>query len=363
MGRSGWGGLRIAMVSTPFVSVPPTRYGGTELVVSELVKGLTLRGHEVVLFATGDSRAPCLTRALFEKPVWPPDLFSELAHSSWAANEICAASKPFDLIHAHASTFLAFAPFLPDIPIVYTLHHDRNEGQSRYYREQTTEIQYIAISERQASLHSDLSRMNVIHHGLDPESYPEGQGQGGYLAFLGRIAEVKGPDTAIEVARLVGKELRLGGGHHETDGSFYENVFLPLARQPHVRLLGEVSHHPKVSLLADAEALLFPVRWEEPFGLVMIEAMLCGCPVVAFAGGAVGEVVEDGITGFIAKDLNDMVRLVRDELPRLDRSRIRQRALERFSCHQMVDKHVKLYRVAMETRFQESLPRMEVVSR
>lgn len=363
MGRSGRGGLRIAMVSTPFVSVPPARYGGTELVVSELVKGLTLRGHEVVLFATGDSRAPCPVRALFDTPAWPPHPWTEMAHASWVAHQIATSPKPFDLIHAHSPAFLGFSRFLEGIPLVYTLHHDRSETQSRYYATQDPGIEYIAISERQASLHKELPRCQVIHHGLDPTLYPQGAGKGNYLAFLGRLSHVKGPDTAIEVATALGMEIRLGGGHHEVDGNFYQETLLPLAEgRPNVHLVGELSHDPKVSFLGEAAAVLFPIRWEEPFGLVMIESMLCGSPVVAFAGGAVTEVVEEGVTGFIAKDPQDMARLVRDEVPKLDRSRIRERALERFSCHRMVDRHLEMYRSVIEERMLLQRPAIEVVS-
>lgn len=317
--------------------------------VSELVKGLTLRGHEVVLFATGDSRPPCTLRSLYETAVWPPNPYAELAHCSWVVEEIRESEKPFDLIHAHSPSFLAFSRFLPEVPLVYTLHHERSEAQTAYYRMQGSGVDFVAISERQASLHKELET-TVIHHGLDPTLYPSGEGKGGFLAFLGRLSYVKGPDTAILVAGLVGKELRLGGGRHEIDGEFFETVVEPLCQQNHVRLLGELSHEPKVQLLAEAEALLFPIRWEEPFGLAMIEAMLCGCPVVAFAGGAVNEVVEEGITGFIARDAEDMARIVREKVPGLDRARIRTRAQERFSCHRMVDKHLDLYRKAVEAR-------------
>lgn len=350
------------MVSTPFVSVPPARYGGTELVVSELVKGLTLRGHEVVLFATGDSRAPCAVTSLFDEPIWPPDPYTELAHASWAAARIAETTTPFDLVHAHSPAFLPFSRFLEGVPVVYTLHHDRSEIQSRFYRTMERDIEYVAISERQKALQREMDRCHVIHHGLDPALYPAGPGKGGYLAFLGRLSYVKGPDVAIEVAALTGKEIRLGGGHHEVDGDFYNEVVVPMASSPHVRLVGELSHEPKVQFLGEAEALLFPIRWEEPFGLVMIEAMLCGTPVVAFAGGAVSEVVEEGLTGFLAKDRDDMARIVRDEVPKIDRGRIRERALERFSCDRMVDKHVDLYRTVIEQRNEALQPRIEVVS-
>ena len=342
--------LRIAMVSTPYVSVPPARYGGTELVVSELANGLTRRGHEVVLFATGDSRAPCTVRSLFPTPVWPPDPLHEQAHASWAAQAIRASARPFDVVHAHVPSFLPWARLLGDLPVVYTLHHDRDERLTRFYRSVSADVEYVAISARQARLNPELARRWVVHHGLDPDAYPLGETGQGYLAFLGRYSEVKGPDVAVRVAGRIGRELRMAGRPHEMDGNFAARVLAPLLRLPHVRDLGELGHAAKVRLLAGADALLFPIAWEEPFGLVMIEAMLCGCPVVAFAGGAVEEVVEPGLTGFVARDASDMARIVRDEVPRLDRLRVRERAVQRFSNMRMVDDYVTLFRRAIERR-------------
>lgn len=347
-GRAGAERLRIAMVSTPFVSVPPARYGGTELVVSELVKGLVLRGHEVVLFATGDSKAPCTVRAIFDQPVWPPEPLPELAHASWAASSIRCAS--FDVVHAHVPSFLAFSWSLPELPVVYTLHHDRDENLSRYYASVAGRPGFVAISRRQAAIHPEIESPSVIHHGLDPDLYPFGEKGQGHLAFLGRLSEVKGPDTAIEVATELGRELRLGGAVHADDHDFFARVLEPLLARPNVRALGNLAHGPKVELLASSDALLFPVRWNEPFGLVMVEAMLCGCPVVAFPGGSVEEVVEPGVTGFVARDREEMTRLVRDEVPKLDRRRIRARAVERFSSHRMVEDYLQVYRAAISQR-------------
>ncbi|WP_373049036.1 glycosyltransferase family 4 protein [Vulgatibacter sp.] len=353
--------LRVAVVSTPFVAVPPVRYGGTELVVAELVRRLELRGHEVVLFATGDSQVDCTCRSLFATPVWPPEPLAELAHASWAADAIRRSARPFDVVHAHVATFLPFARTLDDVPVVYTMHHDRDERLSRFYAALPPGVQYVAISAMQAALHPELPRRVVVHHGLDPALYPFGPEGQGYLAFLGRFAEVKGPHTAIEVAGRLGRELRMGGRPHPDDAGFQDRVLRQLLDQDHVRPLGELGHGGKIRLLGGADALLFPIAWEEPFGLVMIEAMLCGCPVVAFRGGAVEEVVEPGLTGFVARDGDDMVRLVRDEVPRLDRRRVRARAIERFSSRRMADAYVDVYREAIAARgAQAAFPWKEV---
>lgn len=355
-------GLRVALVSTPFVAVPPARYGGTELIVAELARGLTERGHEVVLFATGDSRAPCTVRSLFPSPRWPPDAFTELAHAGWAARAIRSSRRRFDVVHAHSASFLPFAPMLGGVPVVYTLHHDRDDRLSAFYEQLPRGIRYVAISRRQAGLHPELPA-TVVHHGLDPDRYRLGPRGEGYLAFLGRLSEVKGPDVAIEVAERLGRELRMGGGVHRAEGDFFDRVLQPLLEKPHVRWLGELAHGPKVELLAGADALLFPIRWDEPFGLVMIEAMFCGCPVIAFRGGSVEEVVEPGTTGFIAEDVDHMVAIVREELPKLDRRKVRERAVERFSCRRMVERYLEVYESAIAHAAGEVATVREVVAR
>jgi glycosyltransferase involved in cell wall biosynthesis len=360
----GAGRLRIAMISTPYVAVPPARYGGTELVVSELVNGLALRGHEVELFATGDSTAPCAVRSHFATPMWPPDPLTEMIHSAWALQAIRKAARRFDLVHAHVATLLPFVPLLGRIPVVFTVHHDRDERLARFYEGISPAVHYVTISHRQAALFPELRRSTVIHHGLNPDIYPFGASGRGHVAFLGRYSELKGPDTAIGVAGRLGKPLHMAGKPHEEDAAFYRGVLEALLQKPWVRDFGELGHGPKTAMLAGADALLFPIRWEEPFGLVMIESMLCGTPVVAFRGGAVEEVVDHGITGFLAEDEDDMVRLVRDEVPRLDRREVRGRAIERFSSQRMVGDYLDVYEQAIAMSGQlVRVPQLEVATR
>jgi glycosyltransferase involved in cell wall biosynthesis len=334
--------LRIAMVSTPFVAVPPPRYGGTELVVSELVNGLVALGHEVVLFATPDSRAPCELRSLFDGPVWPPEPHAELAHAAWSAEQIARDRRRFDVVHAHVPASAAVARLLPGLPHVYTMHHDRQEALATYYETAPRNVRFVAISERQRKLYPELDFAAVVHHGLDPRRYPVGA-DGGYLAFLGRYSHDKGPDVAVDVAQATRLPLFLGGAPHWEDGAFFRDELAPRLELPGVKDLGALAHDAKVTLLTRARALLFPVRWEEPFGLVMIESMFCGTPVVCFGGGAVPEVVDEGVTGFIARDAGHMARLVRDEVPRLSREGVRRRAVERFSTGRMVRRYLEVY--------------------
>jgi glycosyltransferase involved in cell wall biosynthesis len=335
--------MRIALVSSCAVSVPPRAYGGTELVVAELAKNLTRLGHDVTTFATGDSEPEGgKLRYKFEKPVWPPYESSELRHAAHAWGEITEVPNAFDIVHTHQAPSLALASIARQERTVYTIHHCRDERLLDLYSD-FPDVAYVAISRRQADLIPEVDVEEVILHGLDPDLYQAGDGAGDYVAFLGRFAREKGPHFAIDAARRAGVTVRMGGGVHPVDVPFFESEVMPrLARGGGVERLGELSHLPKVSLLAGARAMLFPIDWEEPFGLVMIESMMVGTPVIAFPRGSVSEVVEDGVTGFVVRDVAEMAERIR-QLDGFDRARCRARAIERWSSLRMAREHVRLY--------------------
>ena len=336
--------MRIALISTPFVAVPPRLYGGTELIVSELAEGLVRRGFQVELLATGDSKTGAKLRSLYKEPQWPPTMLADLNHVSWAMQQI-RQRGPFDVIHAHSAVALACARLLPDEPMVYTLHHARDDELSAFYR-YCPEPTYVAISHDQRRREVPLRDVQVIHHGLDPARYCCIQRSlGGYVCFVGRYAQVKGPHTAIDAARQAGVRISLAGEVHPPDETWAHEQLRPRLAQPHVTEMGPIGIAAKASLLTHARALLAPIEWHEPFGLILIEAMLSGCPVVAFPMGSVPELVEDGLTGFIAASREHMVEIIRPggAADRFDRARCRQRAIERFSADRMVDDHVALY--------------------
>ncbi len=332
------------MVSTPFVAVPPPAYGGTELVVDMLTRSLERAGHEVVVFTTGDSRARNL-RACFPRPVWPPDPRSELLHCRFAARAIEA--ERFDVIHAHVPSMLAFAADLRP-PMVYTLHHEATQELSAFYR-RVEGVRHVAISARQAEL-SDPPARDVVHHGLDPELYPT-VGPGGDAAFfLGRLARVKAPDVAIEAARRAGVPIVVAGKFHAMDdGPEWQPHLTALLAEPHVRWIREADLTVKRRQLARSRALLAPLRWEEPFGLVMIEALLAGCPVIAFPRGAAPEIVEDGVTGFLVRSAREMAAALR-RVGAFDRTAIQARARARFSADRMAERYLAIYRSARAER-------------
>ncbi len=335
--------VRIALVSTPFVPVPPPAYGGTELVVHALARALDGLGHEVAVFATGDSRAPGL-RARFPAAVWPPDPYVGLLHSRFAAAEIEAGA--FDVVHAHLPSFLAFADGL-GAPVVYTIHHAREPALDRFYAEAPRPVR-VAISARQAAL-DDAPPDVVVHHGLDPDMYPL-CGPGGDAAFfLGRLAWCKAPDVAIDAARRAGLPIVVAGRFHATDvapAGWQEAVLEPALRAPGVTWLEGADLAAKRRHLARSRALLVPLRWEEPFGLVMIEALLAGCPVIAEPRGAAPEIVDDGETGFLVSGPAEMADALR-RAAGLDRAAIQARARVRFSALRMAREYVAVYRAAI----------------
>jgi glycosyltransferase involved in cell wall biosynthesis len=339
--------MRIGMISTPFVPVPPRDYGGTELIVHELVEGLLQRGHDVVLFATGDSRSRGRLEALYPQGQWPPEPLAELNHVSWALRRV--AEGGFDLVHAHSAPALAVARLTVDLPVVYTLHHAMDPALTDYYR-YFPEITFVAISTDQARREPGARAAAVIHHGLDPSAYRWTTRPRDYVCFLGRFAPEKGVHIAIDAAGRVGVPILVAGETHPPGRLYYEREIVPRLGARHVTLLGPVGPTDKARLLRDARALLAPIDWEEPFGLVLIEAMLSGCPVVAFARGSVPELVETGVTGFVVRTVEEMARAIRPGGPvdRLDRRRIRELAALRFGRDRMVEEYEGVYHLVAD---------------
>ena len=329
------------MVSTPFVPVPPRSYGGTELVIAALVGALRHLGHEVTVFATGDSAIPGRW-ARFPRAVWPPDPYAELLHCRAAAAEI--AGGRFDVVHGHAPALLAFAGDLA-VPVVHTIHHAADDALGRYYAAAPPVVR-VAISARQAALARPAPHA-VVHHGLDPELYPA-CGPGGDLAFvLGRLCWAKGPDLAIAAARRAGLPALVAGAPHE-DGApagWAEEVLAPALRATGVRWRRRVGLAAKRRLFARARALVAPLRWEEPFGLALVEALLAGCPVVAAPRGAAPEIVEPGADGFLVEGVEETAEAL-EAAATLDRRAIQARARRRFSAARMAAEYVEIYRAA-----------------
>lgn len=335
--------LRIAQVAPLHESVPPQRYGGTERVVSYLTEELVRLGHEVTLFASGDS----ITAAALES-VW--DCALRLDERGPAADalhllqlqRVFASAGRFDVIHCHTELLhLPFARTCP-VPVLTTLHGRVDlAGLPEYFREYH-EQPMVSISDAQRAPLPAANWSGTVHHGLPPELLLPGRGRGGYLVFLGRISPEKRVDRAIEIARRAGVPLKIAAKIAPADREYYEARIAPLLRSPGVEYIGEVCEREKEELLGEACALLFPIDWPEPFGLVLIEAMACGTPVIAWPHGSVPELVESGITGFIVGSITEAVHAVH-AAPALDRRRIRAVFSRRFSAERMAREYCALY--------------------
>jgi glycosyltransferase involved in cell wall biosynthesis len=334
--------MRIAIVSTCALPVPPVAYGGTELVIAELAKTLTRLGHDVTVFATGDSRPCAELRWCFRSAVWPPNDVAELLHASRAWASIVGERPPFDVVHLHQAPSVAFTA-VHLLPTVLTLHHDRIANLVDYYAA-FPNVSYVAISRRQADLVPELDVRHVVHHGIEVDDYCAGDGQGGWLAFVGRFAPEKGVHLALDVSIASGVPLQLGGAPHEPNQEYFEREVKPrLARAGDlVHWKGEVKLPAKLAILGGAKATLFPIMWEEPFGLAMIESMLVGTPVIAFARGAAPEIVDDGVTGFVVRDFDEMVEKIRS-IGAIDRNRCRNHARQRWASMRMAREYERVY--------------------
>lgn len=329
--------LRIAQISTPFERTPPSRYGGTEGVASYLTEGLVKRGHEVTLFGTGDSVTDADLRWLFPKPVRPYSRHDELVHTTFAFS----FADEFDIIHNHSSFSGIALCSLIKTPSVTTLHGDFNKEELFFFRA-FKDNNYIAISESQRKRFPDINFLDVVYNSIDVDSFPFASKKNGYFLYIGLMAAHKGPHHAIEVVKRVNGPLRLAGKVDQEYIQFFERDVKP-ALNHQIQFFGEISDSTKKRFYQDAKCLLFPSTWEEPFGLVMIEAMACGTPVVAFDRGAVPEIVVDGKTGFVVQDVDEMVDAV-ERINEIDPYFCRKHIEKKFDIDQMVKNYEKIYR-------------------
>ncbi len=333
--------LRIAHIAPVATTIPPPKSGSVEMMTSLLTEGLVAQGHDVTLFATGDSTTTAKLHATYphgywhDLNMWPWELYEMLNLA--AAVERAA---DFDIIHYEAAYYpmsLAFVR-LSHIPIVQTLHHsptvDEVKLWSRY-----PEAPFVAISNEQARLLDGLNVIGTVLHGIDTDSFTLRDQPDDYLLFLGRFTEGKGVLQAIEIAKRVGMRLILAAAEDD----YYRQHVAPHVDGRRIVYVGEADHAAKDKLYGGARALLYPIQAREPFGLVLAEAMACGTPVAALDRGAVREIVDDGMTGIVFGDLEQMV----NDLSRvfdLDRRRVRARAVARFGIARMVDEYIRVYR-------------------
>jgi glycosyltransferase involved in cell wall biosynthesis len=341
--------MKIAQIAPLAESVPPKLYGGTERVVSYLTEELVRLGHDVTLFASGDSETcarlvACAPRALRLDPA----ARDPLAHLALMIEQVRKSAHEFDILHFHIAH--AHLPvFRPMARKTVTTMHGRLDWPelAPLYRE-FTDMPLVSISDSQRAPMPWANWVGTVYHGLPHEVCPfnpasRHPARGGYFAFLGRVSPEKGLERAIEIARRANARLRIAAKIDAADEEYFRSRIVPLLALPGIEFVGEVNEAGKPAFLGNAAALLFPIDWPEPFGLAIIEAMSCGTPVIAWPHGAVREVVEDARTGFVVDSVDDAVAAL-DKAARLDRAQVRSRFEQRFSAARMAQDYLSVYR-------------------
>jgi glycosyltransferase involved in cell wall biosynthesis len=342
--------MKIAQVAPLIESVPPRLYGGSERVVSYLTEELVRLGHDVTLFASGDSitsaeLAPCCTRGLRLDPT----VRDIIPYFMLMIDKVRERAEEFDVLHFHIDLF--HFPLFRSLAArtLTTLHGRQDLSDLKPFYSRFGEMPLISISNDQRKPLPHANFVATIHHGIPAGLHRPSFAHGGYLAFLGRICSEKRPDRAIRIAHAAGIPLKIAAKVDKVDEDYFRNDILPLIEGPGVEFVGEINEREKTKFLGEAAALLFPVDWPEPFGLVMIEAMACGTPVLAFRCGSVAEVIEDGITGKVVDSEVEAIAAL-PEILSYDRRAVRRRFEERFTAARMAKDYVGSYRRLLKTR-------------
>lgn len=333
--------MRIALVAPPFIPVPPVEYGGTELFLADLANALQAMGDDVVVYTNGESTIGVEKRWLFERAEWPikaGDAYAplkELEHTAWAIQDV---SSSCDIVHLNGVIGLMCSR-LSRLPFVYTVHHPTDRRLSAVYA-RLPEVYYVCISNDQRN-RENLPRQQTIHHGIDLSKYQLRTEKQQYLSFIGRVAPIKGVHLAIEIAKRAQIPLKIAGEIQPMYRDYYNTRIKPEVDGKFIEYIGLADLATKNELLGNSMAMLFPITWNEPFGLVMIEAMACGTPVLALRAGSVPEIVKDGISGYVSRRIDDLVRHARDL--KIPPAQVREYAAENFSKERMARDYHALY--------------------
>ncbi|MBD2100216.1 glycosyltransferase family 4 protein [Leptolyngbya sp. FACHB-261] len=343
--------MRIAQIAPLWERVPPPGYGGVELVVGLLTDELVRRGHEVTLFASGDSATRAQLCSVHPRALrLDPEVKEYSVYEMMQLSRAYGQASEFDVIHSHVGyAAMQLAEFV-NTPTVHTLHGVFTPDGERLFK-QFSHQAFLTISEAQREPRLGLNYISTVYNGIDPDAYPfrAAPQNPPYLAFVGRISPEKGPHLAIQVAREAGLPLLMAGKVDAVDRDYYHDVIHPLIDGKQITYLGEVTHQEKAELLGGALATLFTITWREPFGLVMVESMACGTPVLAMRMGSAPEVIAHGKTGFLVNDPQEMVDLI-EPTSRLSRSTCREHVLSRFCVRSMVDGYEAAYRQVIAER-------------
>ena len=335
--------MRIAQVAPLYESVPPKYYGGTERIASYLTEELVRQGHDVTLFASGDS----VTKARFVSGCrrslrLDKHCVDQMAHHVVMLEQVYRRAAEFDVIHFHVDYLHFGLSRRESVTRVTTLHGRLDLPDLIPLYQEFRDEPVVSISTSQRTPIPWANWQATVYHGLPEDLYTFRPGPGSYLAFLGRISPEKRVDRAIEIARRVGMPLRIAAKVDAVDEEYFATTIEPLLDHPLIEFVGEIGDAEKDEFLGNASMLLFPIDWPEPFGLVMIEAMACGTPVIAYSNGSVPEVMEQGRTGFIVDSLEEAIEAVR-HVPQLSRERCREIFEQRFTAERMAHEYVRVY--------------------
>jgi glycosyltransferase involved in cell wall biosynthesis len=347
--------MRIAQVAPLWESVPPKLYGGTERVVSYLTEELVRLGHDVTLFASGDSVTAARLESICNHALrLNKGIFNRDAPMTMLMEQALGKAGDYDIIHSHLD-FLGFPLARRNpIPTVTTFHGRLDLPELQPVFREYAEMPIVSISNAQRKPLSWANWQATVYHGLPKDLYGLQSNPGNYLAFLGRIAPEKRPDHAIEIAKRVGIPLRIAAKVDPADQEYFHAEIEPLLSHPLIEYLGEITDSEKRDFLGNAMALVCPYDWPEPFGLVLIEALACGTPVLAYRRGSIPEIIEDSVTGFVCEDLDELTAAIR-RIPEIDRRRCRRAFEERFSVERMAQDYVRVYeQVALGSTCEES---------
>ncbi|MHB8466299.1 MAG: glycosyltransferase family 4 protein [Acidimicrobiales bacterium] len=339
--------MRIAQIAPPWTPVPPPLYGGIELVVDLLCRGLQDAGHEVLLYTVGESTCPVPKQWVLPAAAGTRigSAVPEIRHVLHAYEAV----QGFDIVHDHTVFGPIYSERYPHLPVVTTIHGPFNDELTDLYRMVADRVPILCVSHDQRSTAPTVPVERVIHHGVEAAAFPVGEGDGGYCLFLGRMAAEKGAHRAIAACRKAGVPLLMAAKMREPwERAYFDAEVAPLLSDD-IRYLGEVPHEEKLQLLAGARALVNPIRWHEPFGLVMIEALACGTPVIAFPEGAAPEIVENGRTGWLCDDESEMAHAI-GQIDALDRGACRAAVEGYFSVERMVEQHIELFEHVLAER-------------
>ena len=335
--------MQIAQIAPLMEAVPPKLYGGSERIVAYLTDELVTMGHEVTLFASGDSVTTAILEPGCERALrLDPTVRDSVAPLLAMLERVAQRARDFDVVHLHCD-YLGY-PVLrrAGVPFLATLHGRLDLPELRSLYRVFSDVPVVSISDSQRGPLPEAGFVATVYHGLPEQLLLPGNGSGGYLAFLGRISPEKAPDRAIRIAAQAGMQLKIAAKIDRVDRDYFKAEIEPLLAQPHVEFIGEIGEHEKAEFLGNAAGLLFPIAWQEPFGLVMIEAMACGTPIIALRNGSVPEVVDEGITGFIVDD-EAAAASAAGQIHLLDRTLIRTIFEQRFTARRMAEDYTRIY--------------------